>query len=635
VLAVAIVLGAGLLAVRVVTARLAARHWPPAAPVVRLAAGYRAPSADRAQVRTFKGTLVPLAWALAVRGQSLERAVIGDLLQPTLYAPAPTTIERKVTLPAGARLLFDYGLLRDAWNWPGGRVRFTVTVTTARGRRLARWSDIIDTSYLYQRRWRSAQIDLSHHAGERAVLRFVTRGVGLFARSRPGGFAMWGDPTLLGADAHSRTSSRPNIILIVVDALRADRVGCHGHAGRNSPHMDALALQGLRFAYAFAQASWTLPSVASILASRYPGQIRDTEAICLAPDVVTFPQLLTRHGYVCAAITANPVAHWGARFDRGFEYFDDRPFASFAWRAAEQMTRDTISWLRQRSRQPFFLYLHYIDPHDPYLPPYPKPAAPVPRTLSSAAVAEGRARIIEDDLRKGRIKRLSPNDVRHLLALYDGEVRYADQQIGRLLAELRSLRLLGNTAIILTADHGEELYDHAWVKHGHSLYREVLHVPLIIVAAGASGGRVIQEPVGLIDIGATVLDVAGIQRRFGLGESLLGFVSGGRARARPVFSQLGPWHLGRDEHTRTGRSLVSGRWHLIRSDDGAVELYDLFRDPAEKRNLARIENWRVKQMTAQLEELSRPAGNRPTAPGPRPKIDDEMKRRLRSLGYIQ
>ena len=638
--AVAVGLGALVIAVGVLGVWFSAREaggWPPAQPLVRLGSGYHPRSVPAACVPWPKGPSVPLPLALAARGESLERAAIAGLLQPIVYAPAPTCFVRRATVPKDARLAFDYGVLPDAWKWPGALVRFTVEVTAATGGKLLKWSDVIDTGYLRECRWHTAELDLAKHAGERVVLRFVTETPGLLFHTRGALFAVWGDPTLVGA---GQESDRPNIVLIIVDALRADHLGCYGYARDTSPTVDALARRGMRFAHAFSQAPWTMPSVASILAGRYPSEIRNPTRLRLADDVVTFPQALARRGYTCAAITANPVATWGAGFDRGFGRFDARPNLSFVWRSAETVTGHASDWLRLRARRPFFLYLHYMDTHDPYTAP-DSDAAPqgtAGRVPFSAAVAEGRPRVIEEEIAAGRRGALTQDEVRQLARLYDAEVAYVDRYIGVVLSELERNGLRKNTAIIVAADHGEGFAEHGRLRHGYALYREMLHVPLIVVMPGDErSGRVIEQPVGLTDIGATALDIARVQRRFGRGESLAGFGDGTRRGGPPVLSQLGLWLIGDpEEHSRPGQSVVSGRRHLIRSDDGTSELYDLAADPTEQRNIARSETAQVKQMTRQLLALSEQAKPRQLH-GRRPitTIDEETMRRLRSLGYVR
>lgn len=631
---VLLALAAALVLVRMVQAKLVARHWPAAKPLVRIAEGYRAPAANGVRVKTRRGREIPLPLALAGRHVTLERAAIGDVLERAAYAPVPTAIRRKATLPEGARLMFDYGLLREAYQGPAGAVRFMVIVATSSGRTVARWSDVVTSDLMRDCRWRTACLDLSAHAGERVLLQFRTTGTGWLGRGMAGAFAMWGDPVLVGAGPKP---ARPNVLLIVIDALRADHLGCYGYLGRTSPNIDALSRRGTRFASALSQAPWTVPSVASMLTGRYPHQVRDAERVCLAPAAATFPQALSQRGYTCAAVTANPIGTWGVGLDRGFEYFDTRPNRTFLWRSAHTMTEHALAWLRIRARQPFFLYLHYMDPHDPYnAPDGAATARAAPGDALSAAVAAGQAKVVEELLLADSGCELSLDDVQCLRARYDREIAYVDGYIGRLLAELQHLGLRDNTAIILTADHGEEFWDHGWIRHGQSLHWELLHVPLIVVPPGKNRvARVVTAPVGLTDIGATVLELAGVTSRFGVGNSLL--AAGDRSDARVVFSELGPWLVEHPRpHRQRGRSIVIGRWHLIAGDDGSVELYDLARDPQEQRDVAAAIPVQVAKMTAQMARVSASGARAQGAFRPKAgKVDEDMLRKLRALGYLR
>ncbi|UCH34631.1 MAG: sulfatase [Armatimonadota bacterium] len=609
--------------------------WPPPRPVVTFTAADLSRPAREAKVRTRDGRVHPLSVILAVRREQLDRAAIAGVLENTVYAPTPAVLQRRATLPEGGTLTFDYGLLHEAWRKPGGAVRFAATVTTPAGRRLARWSDTVEVGSVRERRWRTARINLSAHAGERVVMRLMTRVAGGGLRRSAGSFAVWGNPALVGDDG---AAEKPNVVLIVIDALRADHLGCYGYARPTSPNLDGLASRGLRFAAAYSQAPWTMPSVASILTSRYPGEIRDQQRLGLDPAVPTFAEALDEHGYTCAAITANPVATWNVGFARGFDSFDVYANRFFVWRSAEMVTERAQAWLRRPARRPFLLYLHYMDPHDPYAAPetFRRRFAHTNYTPQHRAIAAGHAKEIEEGVLGDAGCELSRDDVEYLRALYDAEIAYVDALVGRLLGELEQAELTDNTAIIVTADHGEEFCDHEWIRHGRSLYRELLHVPLIVVPPGAlTHTTVVEEPVALTDIGGTVLDIAGVSPVFGRGRSLLRVGDRG-GRTQPVFSQLGSWMIGPPKRgQRPGQSLITGNWHLIAWDGGAAELYDMARDPGERRNLAGVEPDRAAQLRGQLADVSQemaPRGPLPQRAGR--KVDEETMRRLKALGYV-
>jgi arylsulfatase A-like enzyme len=583
--------------------------WPPAVPLVRLTADS---GEDRTRVvrpRAAWQQMLALSEILAERGESLPRAAMNRVLQSIIPAPAPTRLERRVTLAPGARLFFEYAILPEGWYGPAGRVRFAATVRTAKARRLAEWSDEIRTGPTLDRRWRrwrSAEIDLAGHAGERAVVELTTESLGVLPRRSAGDFAVWGNPVLVSG----RDSGPPNIILVLIDALRADRLGCYGHTGGTSPNIDALAREGIRYASAFSQAPWTAPSVASLLTSKYPGEVRDREAMRLAPEAQTFVEVLSHHGYTCAAIVQSPIVSWREGFDRGFDYFDTHPSRAFTWDSeAKILTEEVTPWLRQNRARRFFLYLHYMDPHDPYSPPeeFQRRYTPAGYRSRLDGVDRGDMKVVEEELLSGAVDRLEESDLSYLRGLYDASIQYADSYLGRLVRELERLGLRENTAIIIAADHGEEFWDHGWIRHGRALYRESLHVPLIIVPPGGEeGGKVVNEPVGLIDIGPTVLDLAGVKGTFGRGESLLALAAG-KSRGQPVFSELGAWITppkpGQPRAHWKGRSLVSGKWHLILRADGQSELYNLARDPAERHDLAGVEAEQDRDMRRQLAQV--------------------------------
>ena len=268
--AVAVVTAVVALLVRMSIGPATKSDWPPPAPLLRLSSPHRV-AATHARVYDASGRTRPLSEVLAERGESLERVAIGGVLESTIPAPAPTRISRRVTIPARPYLVFDYGLAPEASNSPGGGcVQFTVTVTTPSGKMLSEWNGAIrvEPRRLRNQRWRSARLDLSAHAGEAAIVQFATAKIGADSESTVTDLAMWGNPMLVGAAVGSKPA--PNIVLIVIDALRADHVGCYGYSRATTPDIDALARRGFRFAQAYAHAPWTPPSMAAIVTSSYP-----------------------------------------------------------------------------------------------------------------------------------------------------------------------------------------------------------------------------------------------------------------------------------------------------------------------------------------------------------------------------
>jgi arylsulfatase A-like enzyme len=317
---------------------------------------------------------------------------------------------------------------------------------------------------------------------------------------------MWGIVArlLLGATvaaaAVPKSPRPPNVLLITVDTLRADHLSAYGYHTKTSPHIDGLAAEGVRVERAYTTIPLTGPSHLSMLTGRYPqeiGVLRNgigpSDHAAMAP----LPVVLKKHHYRRAAfISAWPLTSRLTHLDRWFDHFDEdleRRYQLFnSSRYAEDVNPRAVKWLRAhaKGKRPFFLWVHYFDPHSPYiLREYFEP-----KTLKGIASAADHWR--DDEL---------PERMHD----YDSEIYYTDHYIGQLLTELDRLGLKDSTLVVLTSDHGESLGEHDYVGHGRHLYENILHVPLIFRLPGKIvAGRVIHTPVSLVDLAPTILDVA-------------------------------------------------------------------------------------------------------------------------------
>lgn len=301
----------------------------------------------------------------------------------------------------------------------------------------------------------------------------------------------------------------PSILLITIDTLRADHTTPYGYQRRTTPHIQRrLADRGAVLEHAYAPAPWTLPSMSALFAGRYPNELvgESLTGFGIPPEITPLAERLAAAGYTTAAFNANPTMHEGNGFARGFDTFY-APDVDAAWvrRNAADVGRRAIDWLRRNQDRRFFLWVHFLDPHDPYLAPqlvdgrsdfYPDYAGPVRGDWP-------------DRLYSGKIRReLEPADVRQLAALYDSEIRHTDTWVGKLLAALEP-EVERETFIVLTSDHGEELYEHGGLKHGQTLFEEQIHVPMVVRWDGRvePGLRLLGE-VMLIDLFPTLLDLA-------------------------------------------------------------------------------------------------------------------------------
>jgi choline-sulfatase len=395
------------------------------------------------------------------------------------------------------------------------------------------------------------------------------------------------------------TAPRPSVVLISIDTLRADRLGCYGRAEAESPAIDGLAAQGVRFARAYSPLPLTLPAHATLLTGlQPPGHGLVDNGLTVADlGAPTLAERLQAAGYDTGGFVAAFVLNRVFGLDRGFLHYDDGPPEQTEMRDAFHGVADArerldaaLAWLARPRDRPFFLFLHLYDVHAPHVAP-----GPFAQRFASHP--------------------------------YDGEVAYVDSQVRRLLDVLEARGLTGHTLVVLTADHGESLGEHGEEGHGVFVYDATLHVPLVFRLPGRlPAGRVIQEAVELADVAPTVLDLVGLAPTT---------PSHGRARLGPRGAGQGVlWAQSDYPELHYGwarlRSVREGAWKYIEAP--RPELYDLSRDPAEAKNQAAERPDAVARMASTLKaveaELSR------ARPASAPKgPDEETRARLAALGY--
>jgi arylsulfatase A-like enzyme len=378
-----------------------------------------------------------------------------------------------------------------------------------------------------------------------------------------------------GCGETSGPAQPPNVLLVSIDTLRADHLSSYGYERNTTPHLDALAARGLLFEAAHSTSSWTLPAHASLLTGRYPSfHGLEDEGAVLPEGLPTLAERFRELGYATFAVVAHVYVGREFGLDRGFDSFDDSLLEGGTRnpRAAEVVDR-VLAHVDADGDRPFFAFVHLFDPHWDYAPPPPWDArftdpgyaGPVDGTLRSLSPWSGPDRA------------MPAADLAHLLALYDGEVAYADAEIGRLLAALEERGALERTVVAVTADHGEEFEEHGRLGHGHSLYGEVLRVPLILAGhPRLPAGERRREPVSLVDVAATLLDLAGGAAPAGAqGKSLLAAAEPERA----VFAESVRFGLDLRAARRDAGSAVDDR------SAGWRRFFDLARDPGEQAPL--------------------------------------------------
>jgi arylsulfatase A-like enzyme len=462
-------------------------------------------------------------------------------------------------------------------------------------------------------------------------------------------------------DAGGERTDPPNVLLITVDTLRADRLGCYGYRLPTSPQIDRLAKSGVRFSDCTVQWPKTWPSMASLLTGAYPKttgmQYRPRE---MHGSLLLISEVFQKAGYTTGAVVANFNVGRRFGFDQGFETFveswqeawreeaGDAPFRNRPGKVkrytnARIVTDQGLRWLRDGDRsRPFFLWLHYMDPHGPYEPPpdYARyfqgahPPEPMPR----------------DKLPRYQVQfdaetRSPITDLAFYRAQYDRGVRYLDDELGHLFAELDRLGFdRGSTLIVFSADHGESLDEHGYyLEHGQFSYQACARVPLIVAREGhVPAGSVIDRPVGLIDVAPTILELAGVDVPKTLeGQSLAGLIhneSGARAPEH-VFMEAG-------YQERTQLTIRDREWKLIhvrssadrqRMAGEAYELYNVGVDPNELDNRAAEHPDVVARLSKVLDDWYS-GGPRWTERGEAVDLralSPEEQAMLESLGYLE
>ena len=453
-----------------------------------------------------------------------------------------------------------------------------------------------------------------------------------------------------------------NVVLFLIDTLRFDRLGAYGYAGAKSPAIDALARSGIVFEQAYAPGPWTLPSVASMHTSTFMcehGVLVDQQRIPSSMDPLAVR--MKRTGYATASFYTNPYAGPITGLDRGFD--------------REQLMQDGTEaddlrpWLDSLGQAPFFLYVHNVEPHNPYdcrdaeLKQFAMPIDPPMRTAAKNGYDYYR-HLTRVDFREGRDPGETDNTVLQNASLafldelrapvsvmYDAQVALADARVGGLIETLKDEGVWDNTLFLLVADHGEEFGEHGGWLHDQSVYEELVHVPMIVrLPGGAGAGRRIDDVVSLVDVLPTIL--GWIDRQPLIGEARgvdLSPLLRGEALDDPAATRL------RVPSMRTNRKKYYRPWKELRGDQNVVvrdgrwkgiwntevdsfELFDLKADPLERNNLSAQQTERTATMKdfaarwlAECVESS-PAGV--DGGGEVAPLDEETKARLRSLGYI-
>ncbi|NIA12733.1 MAG: sulfatase-like hydrolase/transferase [Nitrospiraceae bacterium] len=443
-----------------------------------------------------------------------------------------------------------------------------------------------------------------------------------------------------GTPPHSRSGHTvPRVILITVDALRRDSVNCFSPGGNLTPHIDAFAKDCLLFKNAYTPSPWTVPSFVSLMTGVDAAVHGVNEYFAPIPSrYTTLAERMREAGYLTGAVGHQPQL---LRMGRGFDDFDfypkrlpyngDTTAGKLLWRIfreespTHKLTNNACRWFASHKDEDFFFWIHYLDPHTPYAPP----AEYIPDSPMRARMGVefgGSASTVRGG---NRCKTQAERD--WVKALYDAEVRYVDDNIGRLLDQLRAQGLYDDALIILTTDHGEEFWDHGSFEHGHTLYNELVTSPMLIKLPGAKAKGRVEAAVSNGALAPTLLDLCGVAYDAG-------------AFTRPSFAALlggsggytpAPVFIGATEYYEPREAVVFDRFKLIHApDSGANLLFDIEEDPGEHHSVVVTEPERTATGLRLIEEVTAGAGEGGGEDSGEGAKDAFIEGELGALGYL-
>ncbi|MBN1224477.1 MAG: sulfatase [Candidatus Aminicenantes bacterium] len=442
-------------------------------------------------------------------------------------------------------------------------------------------------------------------------------------------FPFWFNPII-----YRPKGNKPNIILISLDTLRADHIGCYGYHRRTSPNMDELAKESVLFQKTYAHSPWTLPSHVSMLYSLNSASHQvyySTQKI--DPSLPSLASLLKSQGYITQAFTGGGFVDSVFGFAKGFDWYEDVPERS-PKNEAEMLLATTASWVKENQEKPFFLFLHTFQIHGPYDSPAPWNKA----FLSDDAKWEkiGLMNFLESH---GKDYPFTQAEIENIVSLYDGEILYTDEMlINPLVSLMKDLGIYDNSLIIITSDHGEEFNDHGGWLHSQTVYEEMLHVPLMIKFPNSRfKGESVKTRCRLIDIMPTILEIASADydKKSIDGESLMSLISGKESQDRIFISDVAYKNIPVPCPVLIATNRNSQKFIFEKSESGVkdIQVYDLDKDSKEKNNLFRMLRDKIEAVNASLEEYYAKKfeikRNLDEA-----QQDERLKEKLKALGYI-
>lgn len=589
-----------------------------------------------------------------------KKLMIKDLSVNAIFSPPKTVLRYALKIPEAGVLDFGYGLMQESWRTKGDGVQFHIDIKAGDKEERLFDANVNPFKRVDHRKVFKEKLDLSDYANKKVEISFITeRNNGIL-----NDLSYWCNPCIYSQRDPQKTNKQPtNVILISLDTLRADHLGCYGYSRSTSPTIDSFSKDSVLFSNCFSTAASTLVAHMSLVTSLNPKSHRvynDKAGDTLSPEFLTVADVLRGHGYYCGALTGSGLVSAIFGFSKGFdEYHEDR-YSQFKGDSAENLYANASRWLNRNSDKKFFLFLHTYQVHNPYKNDSSLGKMFITedskwQNINLMGLLRGRERKnpgsypseLEDRAKRilesylFRFRLLSEDERQNIVDLYDGEIRHTDEYLIKpLLSELKKLNIYENTMVVLLSDHGESFEDHSMWEHGVQLYNELIRVPLIIKFPGSEHeGSTIENSVSIIDVLPSILEELGIAPLSQFeGKRVQNIISGTEDADRICYAE-----------TRTaGRkiSVVKGHdklifngapksvYHLI-AIPSQLEYYDLLRDPFEKNNIEvqnRADLSGLIQKLIEYWENSRDIEGRPQK---KIELPEDLEEQLKALGYIK
>lgn len=565
-----------------------------------------------------------------------KKLVLENLSLNALLAPPLSRYEFDVKIPENAILEFGMGIFAYQESQENQSAQFKIIAEHAGEKKVLFEKRVALEPQLLRDQIGHEQIDLSSFANKKLKLTFLTEEDS--QAENPDGattsFAFWANPII-----YRPNQDQVNVILISLDTLRADHVGCYGYSRPTSPALDELAKDSALFLNTYSQSPWTLPSHMSMLYSlnsaSHQVYFNDQKVDESLPSLATY---LKDQGYITFGFTGGGYVSSIYGFAKGFDWYDEPVGgrkAPLGMDEAERMFEFTSDWLGKNKDKPFFLFLHTFQIHGPYASPSPWNEMFLDENAGWTKLA---LRNFLDN--QGEDYPFTAEEKANIVALYDGEIRYTDDVlIGPLVARLKELGIYDNTLLIITSDHGEEFDEHGGWLHGRTVYDELIRIPLVIkFPDSAYKGQQIDSMCRLIDIMPTALEAAGIKydKNSIEGKSLSSFLKGSENEDRVFISDLAHKNVPEPCPALIATNKNRLKFIIQKSKDGvkSIEAYDLNRDSHERNDIfKRTQSLRqeiMKELDVYYAEKAKLQRNKQ-----RIRMDKELEEKLKALGYLR